>query len=199
MTKLISWNKVRAGLEITSVSALVIVLYVHLNHPQVVIEERIVTVPEPAKIHVVENVKEIEVPVPVVVEKEVIKYVEPEAFVARVTFYTDDDIYGDKVADPKTKRAKEGVTVATAKDIPFGTRLRIPDLNGVVGDGDFIVQDRGSHVQKRVASRGKTPIVDVYVSSNSKLKSCKTKLPEYMVVQVLDSPTEQTQQLAKNP
>lgn len=199
MTKRISWNKVRAVIEIASVSALAIVLYIHLNHPQVVIEERIVTVPEPAKIHVVETVKEIEVPVPVVVEKEVVKYVEPETFVARVTFYTDDDVYGDKVADPKTKRAKEGITVATAKDIPFGTRLRIPDLDGVVGDGDFIVQDRGAHVQKRVASRGKTPIVDVYVSSHSKLKSCKTKLPEYMVVQVLDDPTDQTQQLAKNP
>lgn len=199
MTKLISWNKVRATIEVFSIAALAIVLYIHLNHPHVVVEERIVTVQEPSKTQMVEIVKEVEVPVPVVVEKEVVKYVEPEAFVARVTFYTDDDIYGDKVADPKTRRAKEGVTVAAAKDIPFGTRLRISGLEGVVGDGEFIVQDRGAHVQKRVASRGKTPIVDVYVSSRSKLKSCKTKLPEYMVVQVLDDRIDQTSQLAKNP
>lgn len=199
MTKLISWNKVRATIEVLSIAALAIVLYIHLNHPHVVVEERIVTVQEPSKTKMVEIVKEVEVPVPVVVEKEVVKYVEPEAFVARVTFYTDDDIYGDKVADPKTRRAKEGVTVAAAKDIPFGTRLRISGLEGVVGDGEFIVQDRGAHVQKRVASRGKTPIVDVYVSSRSKLKSCKTKLPEYMVVQVLDDRIDQTSQLAKNP
>lgn len=198
MIKHISWTKVRAVFEITLIFALAIVLYVYFHHPEVVVEEKIVTVQEPPMIRILETVKTVNVEVPVIVEKEVVKYIEPESFVARVTFYTDDDVYGDKVADPKTRRAKEGVTVAAAKDLDFGTKLRIPDLEGVVGTGNFIVQDRGAHVQKRVASRGKTPIVDVYVSSRAKLKSCKTKLPEYMVVHVLDS-IDDAKQLANNP
>jgi 3D (Asp-Asp-Asp) domain-containing protein len=44
-------------------------------------------------------------------------------------------------------RAKVGVTVAAGKDIPFGTRIYLPELAAWVGgDGVFTVQDRGALV-----------------------------------------------------
>lgn len=104
---------------------------------------------------------------------------------ARITYYTPTSPYGDKVACQKTKRAKEGITVAAHPKLPFGTRVEIPELNGIVGDGQFIVQDRGSAVTKRTASHGKADVVDVFLNSNQKLiKLAKTK-PKYMKVHII--------------
>ena len=104
---------------------------------------------------------------------------------ARVTYYTPASPYGDKVACQKTKRAKEGITVAAHPKLPFGTIIEIPELADVMGDSVFIVQDRGSAVTKKTASRGKTDVIDVYLNSNQKLiKLTKTK-PKYMKVCII--------------
>lgn len=93
---------------------------------------------------------------------------EPEYFLARVTFYTDDPKYGKKTASGET--AKEGTTIAAAKTIPFGTEYYIPRLKSWMNtDGYFEVHDRGSAVCKRTASGGKYPVIDVYVSPKSNL------------------------------
>ena len=115
------------------------------------------------------------------------KAIEPkgEWITARITYYTPASPYGDKVACQKTKRAKEGITVAAHPKLKFGTRIEIPELADVMGDSSFIVQDRGSAVTKKVASRGKTEVIDVYLNSNQKLtKLTKTK-PKYMKVLVI--------------
>lgn len=104
---------------------------------------------------------------------------------ARVTYYTPASPYGDNVACQKAKRAKEGITVAAHPRLPFGTKVEIPDLKGIIGNGSFIVQDRGSAVTSKKASRGKTDVIDVFVNSNQKLiKLTKTK-PEYMNVRII--------------
>lgn len=108
-----------------------------------------------------------------------------EYITARITYYTPASPYGNKVACQKAKIAKEGITVAAHPNLRFGTIIKIPELADVMGDSFFIVQDRGSAVTKRVASRGKTEVIDVYLNSNQKLaKLTKTK-PKYMKVYII--------------
>jgi 3D (Asp-Asp-Asp) domain-containing protein len=102
---------------------------------------------------------------------------------ARITYYSGhEDKWGSRVADPKTKRAKRGVTVAAHPNFKFGTKLIIPNLRGKLDDGKFIVQDRGTAVTSKKASNGKNYVFDVFVASNNEVKRmCKTN-PEYMDV-----------------
>lgn len=101
----------------------------------------------------------------------------------RITYYNpNQDKWGSQVADPKTKRAKEGITVAAHPNFGFGTEIYIPDLKGIVGDGKFKVQDRGSAVTKKRASKGKSYVFDVYVSTTGKYRNMRDNNPMYMDV-----------------
>jgi hypothetical protein len=101
---------------------------------------------------------------------------------ARVTYYSTDKKWGNRVACQKAKFAKEGVSVAAHPQFKFGTKVKIPALAGVVGDGNFIVQDRGPAVTKKSASNGKALVFDVYVSSHAMIQKLKTKVPDYVDV-----------------
>lgn len=99
---------------------------------------------------------------------------EPDYFYARITFYTDDPTYGKKTASQVI--ANEGTTVAAAKRVPFHTKYYIPRLKEWMDtDGSFVVHDRGSAVDRRTASRGKYPVIDVYVNSRSKVRRLGSK------------------------
>ena len=102
----------------------------------------------------------------------------------RITYYCGDDKWGDQVADPATKRAITGVTVAAHPDFPFGTKIFIPELKGHIGDGHFIVQDRGAWVTSKKAAQGKAYVFDVYVPTKREQDMHATKRPMYMEVQV---------------
>ncbi len=100
---------------------------------------------------------------------------------ARITFYHGhEDKWGSRTASGK--RAKEGVTVAAAKNIPFNTPIVIPALLPLIGHEEFVVEDRGSAVTSMKASHGKTPVFDVFVSSLKKMQWLKKIAPEYMEV-----------------
>ena len=99
----------------------------------------------------------------------------------RVTYYTPDKRWGKQVASPGVKEAVQGVTVAAHPDFKFGTKVSIPRLKGILDDGLFIVQDRGSAVTKKKASKGKAYVIDIYLASPKSLKFY-TKLPAYMDV-----------------
>lgn len=105
-----------------------------------------------------------------------------QTYRARVTYYSNDAIWGNKVACQKAKIAQEGTSVAAHPNFKFGTKLSIPALKGIIGDGKFIVQDRGPAVTRKVAARGKTYVFDVYVSSFSKINKLKTQVPDYVDV-----------------
>lgn len=61
--------------------------------------------------------------------------------------------------------------MAAEREYKFGTKFYIPQLKAKVGgDGTFAVFDRGPHVQRRVASRGKLPVIDIYVTSHAKVR-----------------------------
>jgi 3D (Asp-Asp-Asp) domain-containing protein len=80
------------------------------------------------------------------------------------------------------------VTVAAHPQLPFGTRVDIPELRGIVGNGHtFIVQDRGSAVTSRKASRGKTDVIDVFVNSERKLRKITKTKPRYMKVRIVST------------
>lgn len=104
---------------------------------------------------------------------------------ARITYYTPESSDGKRVAWSKVKAAKEGVTIAAHPKLPFGTKVLIPELKGVVGDGTFIVQDRGTAVTSRKASRGKTDVIDVFVNSERKLRNITKTKPEYMKIHIV--------------
>jgi hypothetical protein len=107
---------------------------------------------------------------------------ETTTYRARVTYYSNDGIWGNRVACQKAKTAKEGISVAAHPNFKFGTMLTIPALKGIVGDGEFVVQDRGPAVTRKVAARGKTYVFDVYVSSFAKIHKLKTQVPDYVDV-----------------
>lgn len=102
-------------------------------------------------------------------DEQIEKPKERDYFLARVTFYTDDPQWGNRTASGVI--AKEGTTIAAAKDVAFHTEYDIPRLREWMStDGSFTVHDRGSWVDSRKASKGKLPIIDVYVSSHYKVR-----------------------------
>jgi len=89
------------------------------------------------------------------------------SFLARITYYTDK-------RTAKGVKPAQGVTVAAERAFKFGTKFYIPDLIGKVGgNGIFVKHDVGPHVESRKASHGKMPVIDVFVSSSSKVKLLK--------------------------
>ena len=107
-----------------------------------------------------------------------------QVYTARITYYSTDGKWGNRVACQRSKRAKEGVSVAAHPNFKFGTKLYIPELKGKIGNGNFIVQDRGSAVTSKKASRGKAYVFDIYVTSHSKIHRFAHSQPEYMKVYV---------------
>lgn len=90
-----------------------------------------------------------------------------DSFVARITYYTDHQT-------AIGKKPVQGVTVAAERAFKYGSRFYIPDLIGRVGgDGTFVKHDCGPAVEKRKASKGKFPIIDVFVSSSAKMNKLK--------------------------
>lgn len=108
-----------------------------------------------------------------------------QVYTARITYYSTDGKWGDRVACQRSKRAKEGVSVAAHPNFKFGTKLYIPQLKGKIGNGNFIVQDRGGAVTSKKASRGKAYVFDIYVTSHSKIRKYAYSQPEYMKVYVV--------------
>lgn len=107
-----------------------------------------------------------------------------EKIKCRITYYHPyQDKWGAQVADPKTKKAKQGVTISAHPHFKFGQEVFIPFLKNKIGDGHFIVQDRGSWVTKKKASSGKTYVFDVFVNSKSLFRKA-TKYQEYMYVYI---------------
>jgi len=104
---------------------------------------------------------------------------------ARITYYTPASPDGKHVAWSKVKAAKEGTTIAAHPKLAFGTAIEIPELRGIVGNGIFIVQDRGTAVTNRKASHGKTDVIDVFVNSEKKLRSLTKTKPKYMKVHIV--------------
>ncbi len=108
-----------------------------------------------------------------------------QVYTARITYYSTDGKWGNRVACQRSRRAKEGVTVAAHPNFKFGTKLYIPGLKGKIGNGNFIVQDRGGAVTSKKASRGRAYVFDVYVTSHSKIYRYAYSQPEYMKVYVV--------------
>lgn len=96
---------------------------------------------------------------------------------ARVTFYSKhEDKYGSRIAIGG--RAKEGLTVAAPRALAFGTKVSLPQVNGIVGNGHFEIQDRGSALEK--AYRHGQLRIDIYVASMARMRSLGRTMPEYM-------------------
>ncbi len=111
----------------------------------------------------------------------------PRRLTARVTFYEPRSCpYGNVTSTGRY--ATEGVTVAVdPKVIPYGSRVRIRELDGLVGDGWFIAQDTGSAVKSRKASRrwgSRAPVIDVYIASPRRLRQVEKAAPMFCLVEV---------------
>jgi len=103
-----------------------------------------------------------------------------ETYWARITYYYDGS---GKVADPNTKRAILGDSLAAHPRFLFGTKVSIPALKGKLDhDGEFVVHDRGPAVTSKKASRGKAFVFDVYVKNEKEVQVYAKKMPAYMKV-----------------
>jgi 3D (Asp-Asp-Asp) domain-containing protein len=104
---------------------------------------------------------------------------------ARITAYArDEDKYGTHTASGV--RARQGVTVAAHPDFPFGTQIKIPSLKPIVGgDGNFVVQDRGTAVTAEKASHRAGYVFDVFVDTTKRrLRRAFRGAPEWDWVQI---------------
>jgi len=116
-----------------------------------------------------------------------------QKIVARITFYNKREAGGDRLASSSKGRAKEGITVAAHPDFAFGTKIIIPALKDKVGNGNYIVQDRGIDVTKKKASHGKAFVFDIYVNvkskkdANIKLTKLEQEIGDYTDVYILKS------------
>lgn len=100
---------------------------------------------------------------------------------ARVTFYNPhEDRFGSRVACGG--RAHEGETMAAPAVFAFDTRVNVPALCGHVGNGNFVIQDRGTALE-RAYRRGQLRL-DVYVASRAKMARLCHDMPEYMEVEM---------------
>jgi len=97
---------------------------------------------------------------------------------ARVTYYCAEFPFGSHVAQPGVKKATPGKTIAAHPDFKFGTEVHIPKLN----NGKFVVQDRGSAITRKTASKGKTFVFDVFCHNRSEMNRFAKLNPEYMDV-----------------
>lgn len=97
---------------------------------------------------------------------------EQKKVLARITFYHKyQDQYGDKLAIGG--RAKQGVTIAAHPDFKFGKQLTIPKLQNVIGSSKFVVQDRGTAITSKKASKKRTYVFDIYISAASRREGNK--------------------------
>jgi 3D (Asp-Asp-Asp) domain-containing protein len=108
---------------------------------------------------------------------------EYETIKARITYYRPCPIWGRQVADPNTKRAVKGESVAAHPDFPFGTKIYIPKLDGVIDDGHFVVHDRGPAVTRKTASKGKAYVFDIFVHNQQDIRKYQ-KHGDYMEVRI---------------
>lgn len=96
---------------------------------------------------------------------------------ARITFYGGA---GERTA--AGGKAVRGTLSAHPK-YKFGTRVSIPGLKGY--SSTFTVQDRGSAVTGRVASRGRTDVFDIFVLNKKERQQLERSTPEYLYATVL--------------
>jgi hypothetical protein len=104
---------------------------------------------------------------------------------ARITYYYPESPWWGRVACSKIKHGKSGVTIAAHPDFPFGTKIIIPELENKVGNGSFVVQDRGSAVTRKSAARGNGYVFDVFVPSRNTLRQLVTSTNAWMDVYIL--------------
>jgi 3D (Asp-Asp-Asp) domain-containing protein len=106
--------------------------------------------------------------------------------VARVTLYNKhEDKYGDRIAASNRRRAKVARTVAAESCcFPFGTKVFFPALAGFIGSGVFTVEDRGSAVERRKASHGKCPVIDIYAGTKRQMKHWAAVIPPYLEYEI---------------
>lgn len=108
-----------------------------------------------------------------------------KTILARITYYgPNEDKYGSKLACGL--RAKEGETVAGHSNFPFFTKISIPELDKIMPNNHFLIEDRGSAIQSKRASHGKCFVFDVFLNKrNRELNKFASKMPPYMKVKIL--------------
>ena len=120
------------------------------------------------------------------VTKQILKHNDetPKSIRARITYYCSEKIYGSRVSQPDVKKAVSGKTIAAHPDFKFGTKIDIPGLKNKVGNGKFVVQDRGPAVTRKTASHGNSYVFDIFCSSRSEMNRLARIMPRYMDVAI---------------
>lgn len=77
-------------------------------------------------------------------------------------------------------KAIQGITCAAAKKFPMGTKVYIPKLKGVIGNGLFEVQDRGGGESRLHTSDW----FDIFCDNKYVMNKIKYEMPEWLEYQI---------------
>lgn len=106
---------------------------------------------------------------------------------SRITFYSgaEDKRWGNRVACGG--RAKEGITCAVnPRDIHYYSKIIIPEFNNYFkNNNQFLATDTGTALKTRKASKGKFPVVDIYVNSRKKMNEMAAKIAPVLDVYII--------------
>jgi hypothetical protein len=98
----------------------------------------------------------------------------------RVTIYhKGEDKWGNRIASSKHRRAIEGRTIAASSKFPFGTILHFPLMKKIFGHDDFVVEDRGTAIEHKWASYGRTECFDFYVKNKRRMNQILRTISDY--------------------
>ena len=118
-------------------------------------------------------------------KQKIVSKIKQKPKLARITFYNKhEDKYGNRIACSSRRRAVRGRTAAAESQFPFGTIVKIPWLTKLLGTGRYVVEDRGSAVERRKASRGTVPVFDLYVETKKEMKRLAAIVPAYLPYEI---------------
>lgn len=99
----------------------------------------------------------------------------------RITFYSGQSKWGRKTSTGAI--SKHLATCAVdPRIIPYGSTVEIPSL-----DWKLKAVDTGPAVVSKAAGKGKVPVVDIFVNTQSDISHYNARTPDYVTVHVKKS------------
>lgn len=96
----------------------------------------------------------------------------------RLTYYSGQSKWGRKTSTGKMSQHLKTCAV-DPKIIPYGSTVKIPSMGLTLK-----AVDTGPAVVRKTASRGKLPIVDIFVNSQADIRRLNSKNPNHVTVYI---------------
>jgi hypothetical protein len=110
----------------------------------------------------------------------------PKTVLARVTFYTPDDEFGDLAATGVRLRPLRHCAVDPDR-IPFGSQIYVPGIGTLtaVDTGTAVKSRKAARLSGRTAAERQALVIDVFVADADDLDDWNRRTPDFCKVQIL--------------